>query len=257
MRNPKNPYQEVQDKLAKEKSLLYFDIETRPMKVWAWSLGKTHISHEQISEESRVITIQWMFEGDKKVSWLTWDDNQDDAAMLRKFADAVKGAKVAVSQNGKSFDHKVLNWRMNVNNIPPLHTMTIFDTLTLSRAAFRPPSHKLDYRSKAYGLGGKIRMFLPDWIDVVERKPGSLEKMVKYGCKDILDLRTIFWRELPYYKSLPADIALLVYPVADKVAKHVCPMCAKNHQSKFNVIPIRRKNVTHLKCERCNHIWKE
>lgn len=224
------------------------------MKAWVWQLGEQYVTHEQIAEESKVISIQWMFEGDKTVSFLTWDKDQDDRRMLQEFSAAAAPAKVAVSQNGRSFDHKILNWRMNVHRIPPLHKMTIFDTLTLSRAAFRPPSHKLDYRSKAYGFGGKIRMVLPDWIDVVMNKPGALDKMVNYGCKDIEDLRDIFWRELPYYAKLPTALALLVDPQLEKDA---CPVCAKRKQKKFNVIPITHKNVEHLKCERCNYIWRK
>ena len=247
-----NAYAEIQRELAKTRTLLYFDIETRPIKVWAWGLGKQYVTHEQICEESKVISIQWMFEGDTEVSWQTWDSKQDDKSMLQRFTRAVAGARVAISQNGRNFDHKVLNWRMNVQGLPPLDKVTIYDTLTLSRAAFRPPSHKLDYRSKAYGLGGKLRMHLPDWIDVVERKPGALEKMVRYGCKDILDLRTIFWRELPYYKKLPADLYLLINPKPDRVA---CPRCAAAHQTKFQTLPENHKNKTYYRCTRCENLW--
>lgn len=247
-------YANIKKKLAKDRSLLYFDIETRPMKAWIWHPGKQYVTHEQIAEESKVISIQWMFEGDAEVSWLTWDAKQDDREMLTKFREAIHGAKVAISQNGKSFDHKVLNWRMCVQNLPPMDRVTIFDTLTLSRAAFRPPSHKLDYRSKAYGLGGKLRMHLPDWIDVVERRPGALSKMVRYGCKDIQDLREIFWRELRYYKKLPAELTLLLNPKPEKTQ---CRMCAAKRQSKFQVVPINKKNKEFYQCQRCSHTWEK
>ena len=247
----KDPYVKIKEKLAEERSLLYFDIETRPMKAWVWGIGKQYISDTQIAEESKVISIQWMFEGDKKVSYLTWNSDHDDAFMLLAFRKAIEDAKVAVSQNGKAFDHKVLNWRMNVQGLPPLHRMTIFDTLSLSRSAFRPPSHKLNYRSTAYGLGGKLRMTMPDWIDVVDDKPGALKKMVEYGCKDILDLRSIFWKELPYYQKLPADLTLLI-----RSKRMACPVCTKAHQARFHVVPMNRKNVPHYRCENCKHEWR-
>ena len=251
-----NVYRDIQKRLAADHSLIYFDIETRPMKAWIWQLGEQQVHHGQIAEESRIITIQWMFEGDKQVSYLTWDKDQDDAAMLEKFSQIMQNVKVAISQNGRSFDHKVLRWRLNVANLTPLREVEIIDVLTLSRQAFRPPSHKLDYRSKLYGFGGKIRMEMQDWIDVVENKPGALEKMIKYGCKDIPDLRSIFWKELPYYASLPTSLATLLYPKVQE-AKDFCPLCASKRQRKFDVYPTKSGNKAMMKCNNCNHLWKQ
>ena len=256
----KDAYSKIKEELAHKKGLLFWDIETRPMQAWIWKLGKQYITHEQVAEESKVISIQWMFEGDKKVSYLTWDDKQDDKKMLREFLKAIADAKVAVSQNGKQFDHKVLNWRLNVHKLPPMPRMVIFDTLTLSRAAFRAPSHKLDYRSKIYGLGGKIKMALHNWIDVIAGQKSALSKMAKYGCKDVEDLRNIFWRELPYYKSLPAELNLLVnppQPKPEKVARPFCPMCAKKHQARFNVMPLKKKTALFLRCKNCHYTWQK
>ena len=252
----RDPYAEVKAKLAESRSLIYFDIETRPMKAWIWGLGQQYVTHSQIAEESRVISIQWMFEGDKKTSYLTWDKHQNDATMLEKFSEIMRDVKVAVSQNGRSFDHKVLQWRLNVHELPPLRDVAIIDTLTLSRQAFRAPSHKLDYRSKIYGLGGKIPMVLQDWIDVVEEKPGALKKMIDYGCKDIPDLRGIFWKELPYYKSLPISLSTLLYPKS-KEARLFCPRCASQRQRKFDVYPVKTGNKLMMECGNCKHLWKE
>lgn len=251
-----NKFKDIQKRLAKDHSLIYLDIETRPMKAWIWGLGKQVVTHKQIAEESKIISIQWMFEGDKKVSYLTWDKKQDDKKMLELFVDIANTAKVAITQNGKDFDLKVLRWRLNVHQLKPLNDLVIIDTLKLSRQAFRPASHKLDYRSKIYGLGGKIRMELEDWIAVVERKKGALEKMVKYGCKDIPDLRSIFWRELPLYPKLPISLAVLLYP-KEKDARDRCPKCASNRQSRFNTYPTMVNNKRVIKCRNCGNIWKD
>lgn len=251
----KDIFADIKKRLAVQRSLCYFDIETRPLKFWGWQTGKQYVTSEQICEDSKVISIQWMLEGDKHVSYDTWDHNHDDKKLLENFSKTFKGVQVAVSQNGRNFDHKVLTWRLNVHKLPPLDQVTMFDTLSLSRSTFRMASHKLDYRSKVYGLGGKLRMHLPDWIDVVERKPGSLEKMLKYGCKDIEDLRGIFWRELPYYKNIPVALTLLLYPKETKV-REFCPRCAHAKQSKFKIIPVNKCNKVFWSCERCRASWE-
>jgi len=251
-----NVFKNIQKQLKKDKSLLFWDIETSPMLLWGFSLGENHIGHEQIEKESKVITIQWMFEGDKHVSYLTWDENQDDKTMLKDFSKVLDTAKIAISQNGREFDHKVLRWRMNVHQLPPLKNVQILDTYQLSKSAFKPACHKLDYKSKVYGVGGKIPMKMQDWINVVKKVPGALEKMIKYGCKDVPDLRTMFWRELPHYPRLPVSLARLVFP-ADKVKdiREFCPKCAVKRTRKFDIVPTTIYNKAMFKCINCSHTW--
>lgn len=245
-------YKGIKRKLAQERSLLYFDLETSPIPAWVWGTGEQYVGHKQLEGESKIITAQWMFEGDKKVSYEVWDKNQNDTRVVVAITEALNKSKVAISQNGRSFDHKVLRWRTNVLNLPPIKEVEILDTLTLSRAAFRAPSHKLDYRSKIYGLGGKIPMEMSDWIAVMHKVPGALEKMIQYGCKDIPDLRGLFWKELPYYINLPGSLAVLL-----GMERTCCPRCASNKQSKFDVYPTKIGNKNYMECKNCLHKWKE
>ena len=251
----KDPFSNIKLELKKQKSLIFWDCETSPMKFWGWRLGEQLITHEQIIEESKIITIQWMFEG-HKVEYLTWDSNQNDSNMLEKFSNIMQNVRVAVTQNGRAFDHRVLRWRLNLLNLTPLKNVEIIDTLQLSRTSFEAPSHKLDYRSKAYKMGGKMPMHLIDWINVVNKKPGALEKMVSYACKDVKDLRNIMWKEMPYYQDIPISLATLVYP-EEKNNRVFCPRCASYKQTKFDIYPTKIGNKIMYKCNNCNNEWKE
>lgn len=224
------------------------------MLAWVWREGDNYITHRQIVKASQttIISIQWMFEGDTKVSYLTWDNNHDDKKMLEQFSNIMQNVRVAVSQNGKKFDHKILQWRLCYHKLQPLRNVQIFDILQLSRQNFRPPSHKLDSRSQTYGFGGKIRMEFEDWIDVIENKSGALQKMVKYGCKDITDLRRIFWRELPYYNTLPISLAALA-----GLSRDHCQKCASRKQCKYDIYPTKIDNKLMMKCNNCGYLWKE
>src|SRR6266702_1793314 len=69
--------------------LLYYDIETSLMEVYTHYIGnKVFISPNQIKVPSRVISIQYMFEGDKKAKFIKWEKTNkgfSDAKMLEEF----------------------------------------------------------------------------------------------------------------------------------------------------------------------------
>jgi hypothetical protein len=246
--------QQLRKELAKEpNSMLFFDIETSPMLVWTHYIGqKVSINHKQIHTASKVITIQYMFEGEKKPTVLIWN-NGDDRKILKDFVSIINSAKVVVGQNSANFDFKTLQWRLNYLGLKPMSEVVMIDTLRLSRSAFRAPSHRLDYRSSIYGEGGKMKMDFADWVAVTTGDKKALDKMVKYGAKDVLDLRAIFWRELPYYKRLPVSLARLL----PGGTRDHCPKCASKRQRKFDVRRTLVKSTYRFECNNCSHIWRD
>lgn len=255
-------YKVLKQKIKDQKlRVLFYDIETSPMLVWTFMIGqKVSLQHGQIEKESKVISIQYKFEGDEHAKALHWDrtgnpSEGDDSSMLEEFVHILNSANVVIGQNSRSFDQKVLNWRLNVLNLTPVTDVVMLDTLTLARNSFRAPSNKLDYRSSVYGFGGKHKMEFQDWIDVVKGDDKKLQKMLKYGIKDVEDTQKLFWKELPYYRSLPISLAALVKE--PKEAKPSCPRCAAAKQKKFDVYPTASGNKLRFTCRGCGHIWKD
>jgi predicted PolB exonuclease-like 3'-5' exonuclease len=193
-----------------------------------------------------------MFEGDTKASYLTWDDKQEDKKMIEKFTVEVleRPNLLVVGQNHKRFDYKVLAERSKLNRNTPMDLANIhtIDTLYSSRASFRSPSHKLDFRSRKYGLGGKRAMEFNDWVKIGNGDKKALAKMIKYGCKDVTDLRKIFWRELPYYLTLPAPIDKILRETATR-----CEFCAANKKASFN---IKERYDGLFECLTCGDRWE-
>lgn len=245
-------YKYLKDSIKNEgKSLLFIDIETKPLKTWAWKIGyDLNISHDFLIEDTAVISVGWKKEGDKKVSYRTWDKQHNDKTLLKETIEVINKADIVVAQNGIEFDLSTLQWRANVHQLPAIRDITVFDTLKLSRKAFKNPSHKLDYRSSVYGLGGKIPMRFQHWLDVINDKPGALKYMVDYMCKDVDDLQALFWRELPYYKKLPASLAMLI----NGTREH-CPRCASGRQAKYNIIVAKVNRKQGYECNTCGHKW--
>src|ERR1700733_3621784 len=141
--------------------LLYWDLESSPNLGYFWSTGEQYMSYKQIKKdhETKVITIQFMWENEKEAKYLVWDKKDNifsDKAIIEYFITKVlrkysSENLVIIGQNHKAFDHKLLNERAKVLRLtPPLHDVVKVDTYTSSKQSFKTASHSLDARSKQY-----------------------------------------------------------------------------------------------------------
>lgn len=244
--------------------LLFFDLETSLMEVYTHYIGnKVSIFHNQIKNDKKIITIQWMFEGDKKASYIDWDfkpeTGGEDSRAIEAFVTEVMNIPgvISVGQNSKAFDHKVLNDRIRTLKLTPIEDILKVDVLTASRQSFKSASHKLDYRSSLLGFGGKIKMEFEDWVKIQRGDKKSLDKMIKYGLKDVEDLRSIFWAELPYYEVLPAKLTKILSDLkASKQEKLFCSYC-RNKKHASRKIVIIKKVPTCMNCGSHDYIDNE
>lgn len=241
--------------------ILYWDIETSPCKAYVWGTGETYIRYTQLEEgsETKIITIQWMFEGDAKPQYLVWDkvkDGFDDSRIVETFITDVlrkypQNKLIVIGQNHKAFDHMVLNERAKVLRLtPPTHNMIKIDTYQASKQSFKTASHSLDARSKQYKLGGKIHTDLSVWTEIMEGKADPEDRMIPYGLKDVTDLRTIFWQDLPYVVSLPAELETMLLKAAVR-----CERCEANKKPKYNIEKVKGKNK--YICHNCEEEFVE
>ncbi len=79
---------------------LFFDIETAPGIFWAWSPGyNINLSYKNQLKEPAIICVSWRWEGQKKVHHLTWDKNQSDEKLVRKFVHVLEEADEVFGHN--------------------------------------------------------------------------------------------------------------------------------------------------------------
>lgn len=239
---------------------LYWDLESSPNEGYFWSTGDNYISYKQIKKgkETKIITIQYMWEGDETPTYLEWKNlgkgNFCDKQMVEYFINKVirryKPENVLViGQNHKAFDHKLLNERAKVHKTtPPLFNHIKIDTYRHSKSSFKTASHSLDARSKQQGLGGKIETDLSVWTDILEGKAEPKDVMVPYGLKDVVDLRDIFWAELPYWDKLPSQLEKLLLR-----AKARCLYCEERKQKKYDLEECKVDRKNGWKCNNCGN----
>lgn len=173
---------------------LYLDVETSPNIGLFWSAGiKQKIDYENIIKERAIICICYKWEGDKEVHSLTWDKDQDDEKMLRKFMKIANTADELVGHNLAKYDMAWIRTRCLYHEIDCFPEYTMVDTLKYSRSKFRFNSNRLDYIGKYLGVGKKIHTDFDLWKNIVLHKSKeSLKRMVNYCKGDVLLLQKVY-----------------------------------------------------------------
>jgi hypothetical protein len=188
----------------KKPSILFYDIETAPLKAWVWSCGKQVVRHTQLDKlhsQYGIICITYCWNDGSPVKCIDWGfEEQDTAKVVKEFDEIIKQADLAIGKNSDRFDTKMINAARMFAGLPGIPDWTKYtdDLEVQMRRYFRMPSQSLDYISSQLGLGGKIKMEMQDWIDIVEKNENgrkALAKMIKYGKKDTADTRTL-WNKL-------------------------------------------------------------
>lgn len=254
-------------KKAEDKGLRpgYYDIESSPHKLAGYALFNQNFSTEQILEPGKITSISFLKGHDKTPTTIGWDFNHAtgrgcDKNLLIAFSKWVQDIDLLIGQNSDSFDWKWINWRLNVHDLPPIKNVSLsLDTLKLSRKVFRPPSHKLDYRSTVYGFGGKISQTMRQILAVMAGNEKEQAERMRYNAKDTLDTRKLFFRELDAYE-LPKKIENILLSYT-KEERPFCMKCASQRQKRFDVERFRTKikgtNRYRFKfaCLRCDAVW--
>lgn len=238
--------------------VVHLDLETSPHELWAYGLFNQYFTIDQIKEPGKITSVAWMEEGGTCQAlgwdWSTKTNKGSDERLLSRISDIINDADIIVGQNVEAFDLKWINWRLNFHGLPPLKTeLMVIDTLKLSRKVFRPPSHKLDFRSHAYGYGGKISQTMKQIIAVAQGDEREQAERIRYNVKDVIDERKIMWREFNAY-TLPKKLERFLQ---DYIAEDIpfCRNCAAKHRARYDVRAIIYRNKRGWACNNCDSKW--
>lgn len=175
---------------------IFLDIETSPLLVCSWAIGrKISLTYENIVSERKIICIGWKIQGESKVHALNWQ-NGDDKKMLRDFISVINGADELVGHNIRAYDLPWIKARCMFHQIPSMPDYKVVDTLTMARSNFRFACNRLDYLGQFLGLGAKTDTGgFGLWRSVVlDKSEGDLKKMVSYCKNDVRLLEKVYDR---------------------------------------------------------------
>jgi hypothetical protein len=207
--------------------LLIYDIETRLKPCLIFSLGEQVIRHNQLEAraigQDNIICIAAKWYNKKEIMLF------HGLNMIKDFDEQVRMADVVMGKNSDKFDAKYINTERMMQGLKPYPEWAdISDDLEKKmRRYFYFPSQSLDYISKVFGTGGKVKMEFNDWVDIhnyellqqlkaphlnsevlfkksaieIEQKGlKALKKMYFYNKKDVTDTEACLSKVLPYIK---------------------------------------------------------
>ena len=233
------------------KKRLFFDIETSFNIGFFWRAGwKQTIMPENIIRERAIICISWKWEGEDEVHHLTWDKNQCDKKMLKKFMKVMAIADESVAHNGDRFDIKWLRTRCLKHRLHAFPVYNTIDTLKMAKSGFTFNSNKLDYIAKFLEVGEKMETGGIDlWKAIVlDKDPEALDKMVEYCDQDVIVLEAVY-NELKNYVRHKTNYATMAGGET-----YECPECGsadvKLRKSYSTAMGTMKRNLTCKKCDK-------
>jgi len=199
---------------------LFFDIETSPNIMFAWTAGyKLNLPPENIIKERAIMCICYKWEGEKQVHSLEWKKG-DDKKLLVDFMKVMNTADEVIGHNSDNFDIKWVRTRCLYHGIPAIPDYSTVDTYKLAKKYFRFNSNKLDYISSFLGGGHKLHTGFGLWKSIVlDNDVKAMKKMVTYCKKDVV-LQEKVYQRMKEYTNHKTHIG--VHGGNDKAS---CPEC--------------------------------
>ncbi len=208
---------------TKQPKVLLFDLETTPLKVFAWDTKKQHIPHSSIIEPSFMIcwSGKWLFDSKIQSDVLTTEEAlaKDDSRIVNSAWKILEQSDIIIAHNGRRFDLPYLNSRFIMNGLKPPSPYQVIDTLDKYKKHCRFASNRLDYLGVLIRNKGKIKTDIELWKGCLEGNTESLSYMVEYNKEDINLLEEAYLFIRPFINSHPN---LSIYQEA---TEPTCPTC--------------------------------
>lgn len=189
--------------------ILFFDIETAPLEVYAWRTGDQHVGIEQIKEDWSIMSWAAKWLGQDRVMYqdLRKSSNpRNDKPILKGLWNLLNECDVVVTQNGISFDSKKVNARFIQSGMQPPSSYKHVDILRIKRKVFGFTSNKMAYTSSILNENYKKLEHekfpgLKLWKECLAGNLQAWKEMEKYNKYDVLTLEEEYNRLMPWDSS--------------------------------------------------------
>jgi len=182
--------------------ILLTDIETAPNKAYIWGLWDKFVPTDRVIESGYMLCFSAKWLGDKHMMYA--DMRNGSKPMLLAAHSLLNDADIVVHYNGTKFDIPTLRREFIKANMKPPAPFKQLDLLRVVKRYFRFESNKLDYVSRALGLGNKARHEgFQLWVKCMEGDPKAWSVMERYNKQDVVLLEKLYLRLRPWIDQHP------------------------------------------------------
>lgn len=193
------------------------DIETSPLVVLVWELGKQFVSKEQLLSDWHIMMFRAKKLGAPAGSMIKMEArNGDDRPLLKKLWEIFDEAEFIISQNGKKFDEPKIKARMMIKGFKPYKPFRHFDTYE-QNSDKEFTSHSLDYLTDKFcvkykKLKHKLFAGLSLWKEclgirvTLNPNPKAWVEMGKYCDNDVLSDEELYFNTRGWSKNSAPEL---------------------------------------------------
>lgn len=237
--------------------VLILDLETAPALVYTFGLRDQNHGIDAIKRDSYVLMwcARWLGENkalsDTLINYpkdYKKDPTNDRniAISLQKLLDE---ANLVVTQNGNSFDLKWSNTLFLKHGLEePSHYYSV-DLLLASRRSYYSLSHRLDFRGRQLGLGGKMEHEgFKLWIKVMDGDKSAWKRMLDYCNRDVKLTEEYYLKLRPRIKNHPNVNVFHNQPFGGRLK---CPACGSGKLKRKGWRYLISGRKQRFKCDDC------
>lgn len=190
--------QQVKEK--KGPRILFYDIETAPLKAHLWSMWQQGVGLNQIESDWFMLSFCCKWADSDDVFYFDQRDAkniEDDYELVLKLWHFLNEADIVVGQNSKRFDTKKANARFILNGLPKPSVYRQIDTLEIAKRQFGFTSNRLEYMTDKLCTTykkSKHKKFHGHelWSECLKGNIEAWEEMEAYNRLDVLSLHELY-----------------------------------------------------------------
>ncbi len=190
----------VYNEEVKGPKILFFDIETAPLKAHLWSMWQQGVGLNQIEADWHMLSFCCKWSHSDEVFYYDQRDAkniEDDYNLVVKLWHFLNEADIVVGQNSKRFDTKKANARFILNGLPKPSVYRQIDTMEIAKRQFGFTSNRLEYMTDKLCTDfkkSKHKKFHGHdlWSECLKGNIEAWREMEDYNRLDVLSLEELY-----------------------------------------------------------------
>lgn len=237
--------------------IFVLDIETSCSLAAAFGRRKIFLSQDHIIREGgKILCFAFREIGTATTQLIGMTPEEavadDDSRIVAELWELFERADAIVAHNAAKFDFPMIKTRVLANNMPPLPTVKVLDTLIMARKNFRFPANGLDALAAYLGIQRKKDAGgITTWILYSQGNTDAIEHMHEY-CKVDVDVLHDVYVKLRSFGHIGSDFNAAHY--TDKQDGLACNVCSALVYSTGRSVYTSASKFEELRCSGCGAV---